>query len=180
MHFIIYDIEATCWDPRPANKAQEIIEIGAYKLNRYGEVLDVFNKFVRPVVHPTLSIFCKHLTSISQVDVNRSPRFPEVIEAFQDWIDIWDEEYLLCSWGIFDKKILIQDCDLHNMDAEWVKPHLNVKKQYHDIKGLRKTRGLRYCVEKEGFEFTGMQHRGISDAENLAKLFGKYIDMWQY
>ena len=27
----------------------EIIEIGALKVNRYGEVLDVFNKFIQPV-----------------------------------------------------------------------------------------------------------------------------------
>jgi len=181
MNFIIYDVEATCWETRPPGWQQEIIEIGAYKVNRYGEATDRFCKFIRPVVHPTLSIFCKQLTSIQQEDVNRSSRFPEVVEAFQDWIDIWDEDYLLCSWGNFDEKMLFQDCELHNLETDWLdNRHINLKKQYHDIKRLRKIRGLKYSVEKEGFEWTGMHHRGIADAENLAKIFAKFIDVWQF
>ena len=34
--------------------------------------------------------------------------------------------------------------------------------------------------EAEGFEFTGTYHRGLSDAQNLAKVFVKYIDMWRF
>ena len=180
MNFIVFDIEATCWEHTFPNRQQEIIEIGALKVNRYGEILDTFVKFIRPVVHPTLSPFCTQLTSITQIDVNRSPKFPIVVEDFQEWINIWDEEYLLCSWGSFDKKILLENCDLHDLESDWAEPHLNLKKQYHDIKRLHRTRGLRYSVEKEGFEFTGNHHRGLDDAENLTKIFVKYIDMWQY
>jgi len=181
MNFIIYDLEATCWEGRPPNKVQEIIEIGAIALNPYGEVTGSFNKFVRPVVNPNLSLFCRQLTSIEQEQVNRAKEFPQVIEHFQDWAAIFEEDYLLASWGRFDKRMLIQDCELHEMEADWIAPHhFNIKQEYTQLKGLRKARGLRRSVEKEGFEFTGMHHRAISDAENLAKIFAKYIDAWQY
>lgn len=179
MNFIIYDLEATCWEGRPPSKIQEIIEVGAVRINRYGEVLGYFNQFIRPVLNPNLSAFCEELTSIRQEDVDRADTFPQVIEAFQDWAEIFYEEYILCSWGSFDRRMLIQDCRLHDMDFDWVDPHINLKQQYHDIKRLRRRRGLRRAVEAEGFEFTGTHHRGIADAENLAKIFGKYLDEWQ-
>ncbi len=178
MNYIIFDIEATCWDGAAPSDTQEIIEIGAVLLNDYSEVIGTFDKFIRPIVHPTLSIFCKRLTSIQQEDVDRSKKFPQVIEAFQDWAEIYDEDYTLCSWGDFDRKIMIDNCELHQLDSYWVDQHINVKKQYKNIRGLKKTRGLRTSVEKEGFEFTGIHHRAISDAENLAKIFIKYFDEW--
>ena len=180
MNFIIYDLEATCWKGRPPGETQETIEIGAVHINSYGEELGSYNRFIRPMVNPILSPFCRELTSISQEDVNRAERFPTVIEEFQDWIGIFDEDYLLCSWGNFDKIMLERDCELHKLPAEWLDAHINLKKQYHAMKRLRRPFGLKKAVVKEGFEFTGIHHRGISDAENLAKVFTKYVDEWQY
>jgi inhibitor of KinA sporulation pathway (predicted exonuclease) len=165
---------------RPPKGVQEIIEIGAFKINEYGEVLSSFNKFVRPWVNPILSGFCQKLTKISQVDVNGAQKFPSVAEAFQDWIDVYNEDYLLCSWGKFDIQLLANDCDLHHMEKDWLEYHTNLKQQYHNIKGMVKYTGLKNTTHREGFEFTGIHHRAISDAENLAKIFIKYIDEWSY
>jgi inhibitor of KinA sporulation pathway (predicted exonuclease) len=160
---------------------QEIIEIGAIKVNRFGEILGQFNRFVKPVMNPLLSRFCRQLTTIEQAIIDRAGTFPDVVEDFQEWAGVFDgEEYLLCSWGGFDQRMLVQDCQLHKIESDWVAPHLNVKKQYHEIKRWRNYKGLRKVVELEGFEFTGTYHRGVSDAQNLAKVFVKYIDEWQY
>lgn len=181
MNFIVYDLEATCWEGQPTNLVQEIIEIGALKLDNYGEVLGTFNRLVRPVVNPNLSLFCRQLTTIDQVSINRARPFPEVVEDFQEWAGVYDQdEYLLCSWGSFDKKMLVQDSTLHRLDPDWTDFHINVRKQYHDLKNFRTYKGLKKVVELEGFEFTGTYHRGFSDAENLAKVFSKYIDEWRY
>jgi 3'-5' exoribonuclease 1 len=182
MNFIVYDLEATCWEGRPPNMVQEIIEIGALKINRYGEVESVFNRFVRPAMNPTLSLFCRQLTTIDQVSVNRARPFPEVVQDFQEWAGVLDyEDCLFCSWGSFDKKMLIQDSELHRLEFDWIEPnHLNVRRQYHDLRGWSTYKGLKRVVELEGFDFSGVYHRAISDAENLAKVFVKYIDMWRF
>lgn len=181
MNFIIFDLEATCWDGKPSSMIQEVIEIGALKLNGYGEEEDVrFNRFVRPVINPYLSGYCQNLTSIKQADVDRASTFPTVVEAFQDWIDIFEDDYLLCSWGSFDKRLLGQDCRLHKLEEAWLDSYINLKQQYQDFKRLRRSRGLKAAVEAEGYEFTGIQHRAIADAENLAKLFVRYLDEWQF
>lgn len=180
MIFIVYDLEATCWDGNPPSQVQEIIEIGAYKLNGYGEVVGTFSRLVKPVIHPYLSFYCRKLTGIEQDEINRASTFAKVVNDFQDWIDIYDEDYLLCAWGSFDQKILIQDSKLHRLDYDWTDPHINLKQQYHELKRLNRRRGLRKVVESEGFEFSGDQHRALDDAENLVKVFNEYIHEWQY
>ena len=180
MKFIIYDLEATCWYGRPPGMTQETIEIGAVKINGYGEVEGTFNKFIKPVVHPILSSFCVELTGIEQPMVNRANGFVEVVDGFLDWIGEEHEDYFLCSWGSFDKKMLVRDCELHRIESDWVDFHLNLKEQYQTIKRLRHPPGLFKSVEREGFEFEGPPHRAIADAVNLAKIFVKYLDEWVY
>ena len=179
MNFIIFDLEATCWDGSPRDKQQEIIEIGALKMNRFGEVESSYSKLIRPLLNPVLSTYCKELTNIDQIEINRAETFPIVIEDFLDWSEIDYEEYLLCSWGSKDKTLLKQDCQLHQLEADWVEPHINIKRQYHEIHRIHRQRGLKYTIQAEGFEFTGEHHRALTDAENLAKIFLKYLDLWQ-
>lgn len=178
MNYIIYDLEATCWDGNPPELRQEIIEIGAYKISRFGEVLDSFSRFVKPQINPFLSPFCLRLTHIEQSDINKANSFPSVVEDFQDWIGIYDDEYILASWGKYDQKQFNMDCELHRIESDWTEAHINLKQQYAHIKKLSKQIGLAKAVRTEGFEFTGTQHRAIFDAENLAKIFMKYIEEW--
>ena len=180
MRYIVYDLEATCWRGRPPHGINEVIEIGAYKINEYGEVLGVFNKFIKPLLNPVLSDFCKTLTSISQDNVDRAKGFPSVVDQFREFIDTDDDNYQLCSWGKFDVQLLKVNCELHKLDTEWLLNNINVKDQYHQLKGEHKLSGLKNTIKSEGFEFTGIQHRAIADAENLAKIFIKYIDEWVY
>ena len=98
MNYIVYDLEATCWEGRPPNMAQETIEIGAIRINGYGEVTGSYNRFIKPVLHPYLSHFCKDLTSIDQVAINRAKQFPDVIDEFKDWIGVEEDEYDTPLW----------------------------------------------------------------------------------
>jgi|TARA_R110000737_G_scaffold344726_1_gene372276 3'-5' exoribonuclease 1 len=180
VRFIIYDLEATCWLGRPPGGLNEIIEIGAVMVDPTGEVLGSFSKFVKPTINPRLSGFCKKLTSISQENVNRADLYPKVIQQFQEWIDIWDENYRLCSWGQYDKVMLTDNCALHKMEVDWLGPSTDLKAEYHEIKGEHKLTGLINTLRKEGLEFTGIHHRAISDAENTAKIFVKYVDEWRW
>ena len=133
------------------------------------------------MINPFLSYFCRQLTHIEQEYINRASAFPDVADEFQEWSGVFDDEdYLLCSWGSFDKKLLVQDCILHKLDYDWTAHHINLKRQYQELKRLHRSRGLKAAVNSEGFEFTGSHHRGIDDAKNLAKIFVKYLDEWKY
>ncbi|MCZ2100538.1 MAG: exonuclease domain-containing protein [Chitinophagales bacterium] len=178
MNYIIFDLEATCWLGRPPKGVNEIIEIGVVKVNDYAEIESTFIRFVKPTINPVLSDFCKSLTSITQQQVDRAKLYPSVIEEFQDWINIDQEKYTLISWGKYDKDQLRSDCELHQIDPEWVNHHYNLKPAYSKLKSFKTELGLKKAVRLEGFEFTGIHHRAISDAENLAKIFIKYFKEW--
>ncbi len=178
MNFIIYDLEATCWMGRPPYGVQEIIEVGAVKLNMYGDYLSSFNRFVQPMVNPKLSRFCKRLTSIRQEDVNRASLFDQVAHDFIEWID--SDDYLLCSWGEQDIKFLQNDCKLHKIDTDWLAHHADLKEQYYKSYGLKNPVSLSKALDMEGYEFEGVPHRAISDAQNLVRVFRSQIDIWVY
>ncbi|MEM9823913.1 MAG: 3'-5' exonuclease, partial [Bacteroidota bacterium] len=93
--------------------------------------------------------------------------------------EVFEQNYKLCSWGSFDRKQLISDCKLYDLEYKWVNQHINLKSQYQAMKRLNRSCSLINALRREGIEFTGIHHRGISDAENLAKIFTKYLDEWQ-
>lgn len=179
-HFIVLDLEATCWLGAPPNNVQEIIEIGALKIDSYGSELGSFNMFVRPYVNPRLSAYCQELTSISQDFVDRADLFPRVIDQFQNWIDDPDADYQLVVWGPTDIQMLQSDCDLHRLESDWLGANLDLKKQYAALNGLNKPAGLKRALRMEGLEFEGQQHRAIDDAINTSRIFINHLDEWQY
>lgn len=169
MHHIICDLEATCWAGERHPDRMEIIEIGAVKLaSATGPVLDDFCAFVRPVLEPTLSNFCRELTGITQADVDGAESFPAVLQRFQAWMG--EPPLAFCSWGHYDLNQLRQDCALHNIDFP---PHfarnVNVKNAWAAWQGV-KPRGLARAIRLMGMELEGRHHRGIDDARNIARL----------
>ena len=50
------------------------------------ERVDVFHSFVRPVINPKLSEFCKSLTGIEQETVDKAEVFQDVLIRFESWM----------------------------------------------------------------------------------------------
>ena len=50
MNYIIFDLECTCWKERPSGMEMETIEIGAVKLDDFGEWIESFGVFIRPTI----------------------------------------------------------------------------------------------------------------------------------
>ncbi len=178
MQCIVYDLEATCWDGEPYADQSEIIEIAAYRIDRYGEIEGPFQKFVKPILFPRLSPYCMDLTSIEQADIDTAAEFDEVIGHFLDWGEILQKETVFCAWGKYDARMLCRDCTLHDIDYSWLNRTLDVKQAYNKLKGHKKALGLMRSCRKENIDFEGTPHRAIWDTYNLLKLFMKYYGEW--
>lgn len=177
MNYIILDLEATCWKNRSLKKQNEIIEIGALKINKDGVILNEFCAFVKPKLNPILSDFCKELTTITQEEVDIAETYEIVIEKFKNWISL-DEEYILCSWGFYDKNQFLKDCELHKLDDNWLINHISLKHQYAEIKNLKRPIGMVNALKKEKIKLEGTHHRGIDDARNITKIFKANFGKW--
>lgn len=177
MHYIILDLEATCWENRSDTRTNEIIEIGALKIDSTGKTVSEFQAFVKPKQHPELSDFCRKLTSIDQASIDEASSFDVVVESFQKWIDL-SKPYLLCSWGFYDKTQLAKDCDLFDISKIWLIKHISLKHQYAPIKKLPRPIGMAAALEMEKIALDGTHHRALDDAKNIAKIFNANRGKW--
>ena len=179
MKYIIVDLEATCWDQWDKSP-NETIEIGAVLINEKKSIESEFVAFIKPIKYPVLSDFCKDLTSIEQEVIDEAAYFSEVIELFKNWFDWETGDYVLCSWGFYDRKQFESDCNLHGLDKKWIEKHISLKHQYRDIKNLRRAIGMKNALKQEKMSLEGTHHRGIDDARNIAKIFLKYFELWDF
>lgn len=178
------DLEATC-DDVDANESprslvvvpdqMETIEIGLVVVDLETlEVIDEFQRFVRPQINPVLTDFCKQLTSIQQADVDGASIYAEVGQELGAFIARYPSA-AWASWGDYDARQLERDAGL----AACPSPlsglqHFNVRKWH---KGLYEDqpKSLKLTVESLGLVWQGTYHRGIDDARNVASIIKEML-----
>jgi len=175
MLFII-DLEATCWDCKSDKlvRKSEIIELGGAILNTQTSSISTFFEFVKPVLNPILSEYCVNLTSIQQKDVKNACCFSIALDKFLNKANKYlgnekIKNVVFGSWGMYDKKQLIQDCKLHNTKYPFG-THWNIKQGFSQLLNTKRGYGLLRALKKMELQFEGQQHRGIDDAKNVAIL----------
>jgi inhibitor of KinA sporulation pathway (predicted exonuclease) len=156
---------------------QEIIEIGAYKVDPAGQLVDEFDSLIKPVVHPSLSSFCQELTGIEQSDVNNADTFEVVFQQFYEWIHPNENDSLLLSWGTKDYKLIRHQCAKDNIDLTWFN-YGDLKGAYRQMMNLSRSVGLARALKNEGIDFEGEMHNALDDSYNLSSLFVKYLHQW--
>lgn len=178
MHIVIFDLESTCWDKSEVQLISEIIEIGAVKIDTdTNTMVDEFQTFVKPLMNPILSKFCKTLTHIKQDDVDRSQSLTSALLKFNDFVG----DSKLMSWGFYDKKQIERECFLKKIDSRLLDKlnkknnHISLKHRFGDVFGCQPP-GLNKALQMVGLKFEGTQHRGIDDAKNIARIFFEMRD----
>jgi inhibitor of KinA sporulation pathway (predicted exonuclease) len=174
---LVIDFEATCDEDGSIPPEQmEIIEIGAVWATAEGKVLDEFQTFVRPLLRPHLTPFCRQLTSIQQSDVDAAEMFPSAAVALSQFAQRHQGRSATWgSWGQYDAKQLARDCERHGItDPLAAFQHINLKRQFAERKftKIRKFRevGMAKALQLVGLPLDGAHHRGIDDARNIVKL----------
>lgn len=178
MRYIIVDLEATCWKTGGGPDHMEIIEIGAVEMETADSPAGrEFAAFVKPVVSPELSDFCRELTSIRQEDVDAAEPFWSVFHDFVAWIG--DSDFYLCSWGAYDLNQFRKDCARHKMALPAsFENHINLKREFSEQKGIKPT-GMNGALKHLGLTLEGTHHRGIDDARNIAKIARLLLPQWE-
>ncbi|SHK13129.1 3'-5' exonuclease [Tepidibacter formicigenes] len=175
MNYIVFDLELNS-KPFKSKIPNEIVEIGAVKINENLEIIDRFQSFIKPKYFPKLFRTIKKKTKISQVDINNAQSFDTVLNFFKNWIG---KEYILFSWGYDDYYHFKTNCTLHELDINWLYKFVNIQKQFAHIYKFEKGQypSLKNALNKldiplEEDDF----HRADIDAEYTAKIFIKVFN----
>lgn len=176
--YILIDLEATCWPEKNDSKPNEIIEIGGVLINDDFKIVAEFDQFVKPVLHPILSPFCKNLTSISQSDVDNAPYLPEALKIIEKNIgfvtDIKMQNMIFGSWGFYDRGQFERDCLRHGIPFPF-SYHFSIKHEFANRKKIKPC-GVIKALQLMNSDFIGTHHRAIDDIRNIANIF---INEWK-
>ena len=178
------DLEATCDEveesgsPRPlviVPDQMETIETGLVVIDLETlEIVDEFQRFVRPQINPALTDFCKRLTSIQQADVDGARSYQEVGEELRTFASRYANA-AWASWGDYDARQLERDAGLAGGPSllEGL-PHFNARK-WHAVLYDNRSKSLKQTVESMGLVWQGTYHRGIDDARNVASIIKEML-----
>lgn len=171
------DLEATCDDnPSFERSSMEIIEFGCTLLNPAYEVVGTMNSFVRPVINPTLTKFCKDLTTITQEQVDGADTWVGVANEIRSYFSnaIPDGATVIwVSWGDFDDNQIRKDNVRHNISSPMPMRHFNLKKLEASHRNSKRQHGLAGTLKNMGMTFPGTQHRAGDDALAVAMILQK-------
>lgn len=155
---------------------EEVIEIGAVKLDENYRQIGEFQCYVRPEYSEITSHITK-LTGITNETVADKKTFVEEFKNFFEWIGGWDMK--IYSWSSSDIKQLKTECaykmpkfDVRRMERQWI----DVQKEFDDRLGLHNNLALKYAVGAMNRNFEGTQHTALADATNAAAILALMQD----
>jgi inhibitor of KinA sporulation pathway (predicted exonuclease) len=170
VNIALVDLECTCNDDSTFGP-HEIIEIGAILGSLSQESFNVISElqiYVRPLINPALTDFCKQLTGIPQSTVNAAITLEGALHILESSLQK-NNVTAWASWGKFDCNQFSRECELKllkNSMAE--RQHFNVKQLFARKFGHRV--GLERALDLRKLTFEGTPHSGLDDARNIARL----------
>ena len=180
MQFIIMDLE---WNNTYAKKKKgflnEIIEIGAVKLDSHLNQVDTFSQVIKSQVGKRLRSSVKKLTNITNDDVRGGELFTKTFSEFKKWLGT--EENTFFTWGDGDIRVLIENYQYLNgiETIPFMDNYCDLQACYHHATGTGKGMqvGLHAAAEHFGIDPEAYSlHRALGDSLLTAEVFRKIYD----
>ncbi|KAJ6387969.1 hypothetical protein OIU77_026517 [Salix suchowensis] len=172
-YFVVIDFEATC-DKERNPHPQEIIEFPSVIVSSVtGQLEACFQTYVRPTCNQHLSEFCKDLTGIQQIQVDRGVTLSEALLRHDKWLEnkgIKNTSFAVVTWSNWDCRVMLEsECRFKKIrKPPYFNRWINLKVPFCEIFGG--ARCLKEAVEMSGLEWQGRAHCGLDDAKNTARL----------
>ena len=180
MNYIVFDLE---WNQSPGGKKYsnsrlpfEIIEIGAVKMNEQREVVDVFQRLVKPQVYNWIHDSIHEVIHVDYKDLADGVSFQQAADEFLDWCG---EEWIFCTWGNQDVMELQRNMKYYGKLSMIPGPVT-----YYDVQKLfairyeenHERRALEFAADKMGIAKKMEFHRALGDAYYTACVLQKIED----
>lgn len=158
----------------------EIIEVGAVKLDYHGNVMGEFSQFVQTEFTEGVAFPVRELTGISAVDTATADPLCMVIKRLSDWIGRYSAQ-VVC-WSGADRRQLLTECQAKHIDlsafpTDWA----DLQAFYTSIMDV----GSHECISLGGAatwfgieldESTGHAHSALAEARVTAKLLKQVME----
>ncbi|AEO93427.1 gp167 [Bacillus phage G] len=166
VNYVVLDLEAN---------NDEIIEIGAIKLDKNLKTIGKFRTFVKPLNQIRLSSFIRDLTKIKQVDIDNAKTFDKVYDKFLNWVG---NDSIIITWSNTDKYFLNKEFNRYKItNKDIFKRFLNIQRRVSQILLSNDEVGLKRVLKKLKIEPRGQFHRALDDAINTSRVMVKLFNL---
>ena len=184
LNYIIFDLEwNNAYNYASRKFMNEIIEIGAIKLNESLEIVDTFKTLVIPHYTKKLSSRCKRLTKITNEEIKENGiDFTTAFRDFARWSE--GEKSVFLSWSNSDLYVLANNFieNTGSPKIDFIKHYCDAQKYcmsfIHRAEGENNNQiSLAHCAEMFGIEVdTESLHRALADCYVTAECLKKVFD----
>lgn len=171
---IFIDLEMKTTDTRLVRRKKlknEVIEIGAVRMDDAFHPLDRFRIFVRPQYNGVIERKIDKLTGISNGAVSDAVSLPEALDALEAWCG--SDGYEIYAWSTSDLCQLRKECGFKGIDSvfldEMVQWH-DFQEDFRQMLGEKNILSLSNAMHRAGLEPEGSLHDASWDAYNSARL----------
>lgn len=177
---VILDLEWNgAWSKQAKGYFNEIIEIGAVRLDENGAVADRFDAYIRPVVSRKLTKLVTDLTGITDEQVERGMTFQQALSCFKTFLG--GDAVTLMTWSTADLLVLMENCRyfLGNQQLPFISAYVDLQsyaQQRLQVGGGNQI-ALGKFAELLGLNSDGMElHHAIDDSVLSAAIFAKVYE----
>ncbi len=180
MQYIVVDLE---WNGSYSKKAHgyfnEIIEIGAVRLDAAMRQVDTFQATIRPTVSKKLSGIVTDLTHITAEDLEDGTTFAKMVRRFSAWIG--EEPAVILTWSITDLLVFMENCRFFygRQEVPFLHSYMDFQAYAQERMGVEggQQLGLARAGEMLGIPEDDMSlHRALDDSLLTAQILQKVYD----
>lgn len=148
----------------------EIIEIGAVKLNKFMQKTDEYKTYVQPKAFKVLNPKITEITGITEKHLESGKTFVEAMGELKKFVG---EDEVICSWATDDIVHIIDNANYHNYkDIEWIKEYLDIQEYCTKILAHKKVLSLKNALEELKIKVDKSKlHDALNDANYTAEVF---------
>ena len=180
MNYIVIDLE---WNGSYSKKAHgyfnEIIEVGAVKVNETMQVVDEFRAAIKPVVSKKLSSIVTDLTNITVEELEDGTTFTGMMRQLSCWMGT--EPSAVLTWSTTDLLVLMENCRYFYGRQEIPFLHNYMDFQVYAQQRMGVDNGQQLGLARAG-ELLGIPeddmslHRALDDSRLTAAILQKVYD----
>lgn len=147
----------------------EIIEIGAVKLDRTMKQLGTFKVYIKPKIFSILNPRITEITGIEASDLHEGTDFYSAMEIFLSFIG---QEVIIGSWAKDDIAELIRNADYYNYNnLDWLKEYIDIQEYCTKVLAQKKPISLKNALDRFYVRINKDLHDALNDAIYTAEVF---------
>ncbi len=180
MNYIVVDLEWNgSWSKKAHGYFNEIIEVGAVKVDEQMRIVDEFRAAIKPVVSKKLSNIVTDLTNITAEELEDGTTFMGMMRQLTRWMG--KEPSVVLTWSTTDLLVLMENCRYFTgrQEIPFLKNYMDFQVYAQQRMGvdISQQLGLARAGEMLGIPEDDMSlHRALDDSKLTAAILQKVYD----